>query len=209
MVLALNIEQLRVIRGDRVVIDGLNLRANNGDAVVVVGANGVGKTTLLRTIAGYLPIAGGEVSLHWRDEDREPAEAIHYIGHRNAVKGAMSVRENIAFWAKYLGSASSPATIDHALEQLRLAELSTIPVSYLSAGQRRRLALARLLVAPRPLWLLDEPTVALDEAGRQRLMDIGDAHLGAGGIIVAATHLPLPFTGGRELALGMADEAGA
>lgn len=193
---------LACVRGGRQVFAGVNFALGAGEALAVTGRNGAGKTTLLRLIAGLLEPSGGRIELSGGRADTSPGEQAHYLGHREALKPALSVRENLDFWYAFLsGRDASPAS---ALDAVGLAGLSALPAAYLSAGQRRRLALARLLVAPRPIWLLDEPTAALDAAGQQRLGELMRAHLAGGGIIVAATHGPLGLEA-KELKLGSQD----
>jgi heme exporter protein A len=193
---------LACLRGGREVFAGLNFVAESGEALVVTGHNGAGKTTLLRLIAGLLEPAQGEVQLSGGAADASLPEQAHYLGHRDALKPALTVLENLQFWYAFLGGRDAPAA--SALEPVGLAGLAGLPAGYLSAGQRRRLSVARLLAAPRPVWLLDEPTAALDSAGQQRLLGLMQAHLGGGGIIVAATHATLGLTGAKELRLGTA-----
>jgi len=180
---------LACVRGDREVFAGLNFAVDGGEALAITGRNGAGKTTLLRLIAGLLEPAGGRIEFTGGTPESSVAEQAHYVGHRDALKPALSVRENLDFWYAFLGGRdASPAS---ALDAVGLGGLAGLPAAYLSAGQRRRLALARLIAAPRPIWLLDEPTAALDTAGQQRLAELMTAHLSGGGIIVAATHGPL------------------
>jgi len=193
---------LACLRGGREVFAGLNFAAESGEALVVTGHNGAGKTTLLRLIAGLLEPAQGEVQLSGGAADASLPEQAHYLGHRDALKPALTVLENLQFWYAFLGGRDAPAA--SALEPVGLAGLAGLPAGYLSAGQRRRLSVARLLAAPRPVWLLDEPTAALDSAGQQRLLGLMQAHLAGGGIIVAATHATLGLTGAKELRLGTA-----
>jgi heme exporter protein A len=166
--------------------------------LVVRGANGSGKTSLLRLIAGLLRPAGGRVEMIGGDPDLTVPEQAHYLGHQDALKPSLSVAENLAFWARYLGIR--PCGPD-ALAAVGLGELADLPAGYLSAGQRRRLSIARLIAAPRPLWLLDEPTSALDAAAQVRLAELMRRHLGGGGLAVAATHGPLGVEAARELTL--------
>jgi heme exporter protein A len=135
------------------------------------------------------------------------AEQCHYVGHTNAVKPSLTVAENVAFWGGFLGGATD--RLGRALEAFGLAALRDIPAAYLSAGQRRRAGLARLLLAERPLWLLDEPTASLDDAAQEMLAGAVNGHLAAGGLVVAATHMPLGFDRARELRLGRAAAAAA
>jgi heme exporter protein A len=191
---------LTSVRGARTLFSGLTLSVDAGEALLVTGPNGAGKTTLIRTIAGFLVPAAGVIRLEEGDPERSLAEQCHYVGHLNAVKASLSVEENAAFWAAYLGGAAH--AIEEALEAFALAALRDTPASYLSAGQRRRLGLARVLLAPRPLWLLDEPTASLDASARDMLVAIVAAHLARGGLLVAATHEPLALAATRQLPLG-------
>jgi len=212
-------------RGGRVVLLGVSFEAVAGQALVLTGPNGAGKTTLIRACAGLLPVSSGQISLVGGNGELTIAEQCHYVGHLNALKTSMSVRENLLFWAAFLKIGSTEtrledtgqtdkgsvrALVDGALEWFRLRDLADVPSGYLSAGQKRRAALARLLVARRPVWLLDEPTVALDAQMRDLFVDVVDEHLLSGGIVLAATHLPLPFRTKRELRLRLrADGAGS
>jgi heme exporter protein A len=193
---------LGCIRGGREVFEGVNFAVEAGEALAITGRNGAGKTTLLRLIAGLLEPARGHLELAGGAPDTTLAEQAHYMGHRDALKPALSVQENLAFWYAFLGGRDAPAA--SALDTVGLGGLAGLPAGYLSAGQRRRLALARLIAAPRPVWLLDEPTAALDSAGQLRLAELMRAHLAGGGLIVAATHGPLGLDGTRELRLGAA-----
>lgn len=168
---------------------------------MLTGPNGSGKSSLLRQIAGLLDIAGGALTFEGGDPELTLAEQAHYLGHLDALKPAMTVAETLRFWAVWLGG-DALADISAALEGLALTPLADLPVGYLSAGQKRRLALARLIAAPRPIWLLDEPTVALDAASIERLGGVMQAHLAGGGLIVAATHLDLGLAAARTLRLG-------
>ena len=205
MQLSLVVQDIAVERSGTRVLDGQSFTVSAGTALVVTGPNGAGKTTLLRAIAGYLPLLRGEILLKGGDDEREAAEQLHFVGHQNAVKGALTVRENLAFWAELLGGERE--AVDSAMDKFSLTALANIRAAHLSAGQRRRVALCRLMVAHRPLWLLDEPTVALDRVSRDRLTTIGNRHLENNGIIVAATHLPLPFRQIQELEIGFREAA--
>ncbi len=188
-------------RGGREVLAGVSFSVAAGEALAVTGRNGAGKTTLLRLIAGLLDLAAGHLELTGGTADATLAEQAHYLGHRDGLKPALSVRENLEFWYAFLGGGdASTASTAAALDSVGLGALAALPAAYLSAGQRRRLAIARLLAAPRPVWLLDEPTAALDAASQQRLAELMRAHLARGGIIVAATHGPLGLDA-RELQL--------
>jgi heme exporter protein A len=199
---------LACVRGGREVFADLDFSADSGDALVVTGRNGAGKTTLLRMIAGLLMPARGEIALEAGDDERTLPEQAHYLGHRDALKSSLSVAENLRFWAAYLGQPddrASDRTSDRtsaALEAVGLLDLAGLPAAYLSAGQRRRLSIARLIAAPRPIWLLDEPTAALDVAAQGRLAELMRRHLSGGGLIVAATHGPLGLDGAKELRIG-------
>jgi len=187
---------LGCIRGGREVLAGVSFSVAAGEALAITGRNGAGKTTLLRLIAGLLELTSGHLTLAGGSLEATLAEQAHYLGHRDGLKPALSVRENLEFWYAFLGnrdasSVSSAPRIDTALQRVGLAELAGLPAAYLSAGQRRRLAIARLLAAPRPVWLLDEPTAALDTASQARLAELMQAHRAGGGIIIAATHGPL------------------
>lgn len=195
-------ENLTVERGSRTVLRALNFAADAGEAAILIGPNGAGKTTLLRTIAGFLRPVAGAVRLEGGVAEASVAEQAHFVGHANAVKANLSVMENVLFWARYLGGAAGAAErAEGALEHFAILQLAEFPAAYLSAGQRRRLGLARILVAHRPLWLLDEPTVSLDAASTRLLGSAVNAHLQAGGLVVAATHLPLGFEASHEIDL--------
>jgi heme exporter protein A len=196
------VDRLSVMRGDRMVVTQLTFSVDSGEALVLTGPNGAGKTTLIRAIAGLLRPAGGQIRLEGAQPDRTPSEECHYVGHLNGVKANLTVQENAAFWSRYLGGALD--AIETAIATFGLVGARDVPAGYLSAGQRRRLALARLLLAKRPLWLLDEPTVSLDQAAQELLTEVVDTHLASGGLVVAATHAPLGFAKSRELQVGAA-----
>jgi heme exporter protein A len=200
MVIRLSAHDLGCVRGGREVLEGVEFTVASGEALAVTGRNGAGKTTLLRLIAGLLEPARGRLELTGGAADATLAEQAHYLGHRDALKPALSVRENLQFWYAFLGGDdASAASASTALEAVGLDALAGLPAAYLSAGQRRRLAIARLVAAPRPIWLLDEPTAALDTASQEQLAELMRAHLAGGGIIVAATHGPLGLDGVKEL----------
>ena len=193
----LRVEELACWRGERAVFAGLSFSLEAGEAVALLGPNGAGKSSLLRVLAGLLPTAEGRIL--WAGKDIRQDAAAHagrlrYLGHLDALKPALSVRENLAFHA-----ALSGGDVDAALGSMGLAPLAELPARVLSAGQRRRLAIARLALAPAALWLLDEPTVGLDTASIARFGRLLAAHCGQGGMVLAATHVPLPIVGGRQL----------
>jgi heme exporter protein A len=190
-------EGLGSIRGGRTLFQDLSFAVGASEALMVVGPNGSGKTTLLRLIAGLLPPTAGRITLTSSDEP--VAEAVHFVGHLDALKGALTLGENLAFHKSLLGGEGDVA--DEALARLGIGTLAALPVEVLSAGQRRRAALARLLVSYRPIWLLDEPANALDADGQTLLARLMEAHRGRGGIIIAATHARLDLPGAREISL--------
>lgn len=194
----LTVKDLTCVRGGRTVFEGLSLRVKKASGVELTGPNGAGKSSLLRMIAGFVPPASGQIRLEGGPTDTPIAEQCHYVGHLNGVKRTFTVHENLSFWADYLGGGN----ISQSLETFGLTALADIPAGLLSAGQARRLGLARLVLAERPLWLLDEPSVSLDEASRKVLGRVIATHIKAGGLVVAATHGPLGVKFDQRLKLG-------
>jgi heme exporter protein A len=192
------LDNLACERGGRVLFSGLNLDLPAGQGLLLQGPNGAGKTSLLKTIAGLIAPADGQIRLEGGAVEAPVGEQCHLIGHLSGVKRALSVAENAQFWARYLGGGAQ----GDALERFGLAELGDLSAGLLSAGQARRLALCRLLLAPRPLWLLDEPAESLDAASRALLADLIGDHLTAGGLVVAATHYAFGPDFDQELHLG-------
>lgn len=198
--LNLRAEGLSARRGERTVFEGVSFAVAAGEALAVTGPNGAGKSTLLRLVAGLLAPTAGTLVL-------EPAldggigEAVHYLGHLEAQKPAFTILENLAFWRRLYGAAGD---LEDAIEVVGLGGMSHLPVGALSAGQKRRAAIARLLVSGRPIWLLDEPATALDAAAEVMLGGLLERHLADGGLILAATHRPLPITPAATLTLGAA-----
>lgn len=184
MSLRLAVEALAIERGGRRLFDRLDFEVAPGEAVALVGRNGAGKTSALRAVAGLLRPAAGTIRITPQNS------AHHFVGHQDGLKGARTVAEELRFWTRWFGGTVAEA--EAATRALDLARLAELEVRRLSAGQRRRLALARLLSAPRPLWLLDEPMAPLDAHWRTRFGELMAAHLAGGGLILAAVHDPLP-----------------
>jgi heme exporter protein A len=192
-------ETVSVIRGERLIFRDLSVGIASGEAVVLAGPNGSGKTTLLRLFAGLIRPTTGRIL--WHDEDvledlAEHGSRVAYVGHQDAAKPGLTVTENLKF-----ASTVSRRPIDAALKCLRLTPLAALPARQLSAGQKRRLALSRLLLSNAPLWLLDEPTLGLDHASIEQFGAMLIDHRKAGGMVVAATHVPLPLSDVTEFRL--------
>jgi heme exporter protein A len=190
---------IRCVRGGRDVFSGLDFEAVSGEVLAVTGPNGSGKTSLLRLIAGLLAPTDGAIDLEGGETELTLPEQAHYLGHRDALKPALSVLENLSFWRVFLGGEAGDA--EASLAQVGLNHATHLPAAFLSAGQRRRLSIARLISVKRPVWLLDEPTSALDTAGQDIFAGLMRDHLAAGGLIIAATHAPLGIEA-RELRIG-------
>ncbi len=224
-------EGLACQRGGRTVVSGISFEVQAGSALALRGANGSGKTTLLRTIAGYLQPAAGIIEVRRpahpsplpkgrgssaaavekasprpngeRDRVRGDSEGVyHYIGHANGIKPRLSVIENVSFWQSYYSGAEDIETAEEALEAFALLNLASFSAGHLSQGQARRLGLARLLAARRPVWLLDEPQAALDTASTRLLERAIAAHLSSGGLAIVSTHLDLALPDAQILELG-------
>lgn len=189
---------LAMTRNGRVLFADLSFTLQPGELVAVRGPNGAGKSTLLRIAAGLLQPTGGHIAVAPKDEGEGPAAA-HYVGHLDALKPSLSVSANLDFWRRAWGGEG---TVAAALDAVALGHLAHLHAATLSAGQRRRLALARLLIAERPLWLLDEPTTALDQSGEALLGGLLQRHLAGGGMALVATHRDLPVTATHALMLG-------
>lgn len=184
-------------RGGRLVFQNLGFTLASGGFLLLVGSNGSGKSSLLRLLAGLSPPSQGEISLSGGG-DLRLAEHSHYIAHSDATKSALSVAENLTFWGKFMGSGD----VDRALAAVNLAGLADYPAGLLSAGQKRRLALARLCLVHRPVWLLDEPSVGLDAPSLLLLVQLMQRHVADKGILIAATHTPLGLTPDHTIELG-------
>lgn len=195
------LSDVAVARGGRVIVSGVSAAFSGGSHVALVGPNGSGKTSLLRTIAGFLKPAAGAVALEATGLDGEDrALGLHLLGHRDGLKGPLTARAHLAYWRSLFGGAGG--AIDAALQKVGLAHAADLPTRMFSAGMGRRLALARLIVAPRPLWLLDEPAAALDGDGKAMLSGLIENHCAGGGIVVAAVHEPLAAPATHTLDLG-------
>ncbi|MBI1251187.1 MAG: heme ABC exporter ATP-binding protein CcmA [Alphaproteobacteria bacterium] len=189
----LSLDDLAVARGERVLFQNLSLRVAAGEAIEITGSNGAGKTSLLRAIAGFLRPLSGTIAVP------ERSESLHFLGHRDGLKPTLTARAHARFWAAlYQGDA---ARVAPALDRVGLSAIADLPARALSQGQARRLALTRLITAPRPIWLLDEPSAALDSAGKALLRDLIVEHLKTGGVALAALHESLGLPGARTLAL--------
>ncbi|RYE31432.1 MAG: heme ABC exporter ATP-binding protein CcmA [Hyphomicrobiales bacterium] len=197
---SLHAEDLACRRGGRLVFEGLSFTLRSGEAIALTGRNGAGKSSLIAMLCGRLRPDGGRIRLEAGDDEVALAEISHLVGHRDGLKTTLTARENLAFARDVLGDEA--ATPDEALAAVGLGHAASLPAGYLSAGQRRRVALARLLVSRRPYWLLDEPLSALDTASQTVIAGLMRDHLAQGGAILAATHGPLGLEGAREVRIG-------
>jgi heme exporter protein A len=195
----LDIEALSLWRGERMLFRDLAFSVRAGEALQLEGPNGSGKTSLLRAIAGFLEPRAGTIRVRTAADGQfasgeERAEFIGWLGHQDGAKSQLTPLETLSFYARYYGSA---ARVDEALQRVGLSRLGDLPAQYLSAGQKRRLALARLSLSARPLWLLDEPLASLDTSGKALVAELVAQHCKDGGLAVIATHEPLGFDGPR------------
>ena len=185
--LAIKARDLACRRGGRLVFSGIDISLASGEGLLLEGANGSGKTSLLRVLAGLVAREAGDIVVEGGNDEKTLGEQAHYVAHADALKPQLSVAENLRFWADYLGGGDVGA----GLAAFGLAQIADLPAAFLSAGQKRKLALSRLVAVRRPVWLLDEPSVSLDKAARDRLSDLMGQHMAQGGIIIVATHLDL------------------
>ena len=199
-IVKLVVDGLAVERGGRLVLADLSFSCAAGEALVVRGVNGSGKSTLLRALATLLDVRSGKIRLEGLDleDERQRAEYVHYLGHLDGIKTALTVEENLAIWQSYYGGAVSGG-LTAALEAFDLTPLRDLPAQYLSAGQKKRLALSRLLVVRRPLWLLDEPSVSLDARNKERLADLINQHTGDGGLAIVTSHEDINLAHAKHL----------
>ncbi|TCQ24992.1 heme exporter protein A [Rhizobium sp. PP-CC-3G-465] len=209
MPIRLRVDGLGASRGEDPIFREVCLVLDAGGALLVTGRNGTGKSTFLRTLAGLHPADSGTILLEGVTDPTAPVrESLHYLGHRNAMKRDLTVAENLVFWSRFSGQARDREqdvhplpNADDALEAVGLGGLGHLPFGYLSAGQQRRAALARLLVAHRPVWLMDEPTAALDTASERMVEALIARHRATGGIVIAATHQALDVPGAQTLTM--------
>ncbi len=207
MTMQLSANNLVCRRGGRIVFSGLSFKLGQGEGLLLEGPNGTGKTSLLRILAGLGAYEEGTLTLDGADEELTIGQRAHYLGHQNALKLALSVEENLTFWARFMGqSVSSETIIDH-LAVFDLERLAGYSAGLLSAGQKRRLALSRLELIPRPIWLLDEPSVGLDAASCSLLANAMNRHMAAGGLLISSTHTDLGLSFTHTLNLGKLPEA--
>lgn len=199
----LKVENMKLTRAGQDVVEGLSFEVSAGQALLVKGENGSGKSTTLRGVAGLLPLQEGEISLideAGKQFENPVREYCHYLGHQNGMKPSLSVHENLDFWQKFMGE--NLLSVEEALEEVDLIHTIDLPYYYLSAGQKRRVAIARLLVSDRPIWILDEPTSGLDAQSVTLFTSLAKAFVEDDGILIAATHLPLGLENTQTLEIG-------
>ncbi|MES1201919.1 MAG: heme ABC exporter ATP-binding protein CcmA [Pseudomonadota bacterium] len=194
---SVRVERLSIVRGDRTLFSDLSFSAEPGAFVELRGPNGAGKTSLLRAIAGFLRPVAGAIKV---ERVEEPSLALHFLTHRDGLKAPLTGRAHVRFWAGLMGGAES--AVEPALTRVGLQAIADLPARAFSQGQGRRLSLARLLVAPRPLWLLDEPAASLDAMGKALLATLIEEHRAQGGVVIAALHEDLSATPSQTIALG-------
>lgn len=206
----LTIKNLAAQKGERLLFENIEFELSGGQSLLLKGPNGSGKTTLLHLLAGAEQADNGQINVYTAKSGKQPRHdgvigISHFITHQDALKKNLTVYENLSFWTDYMGGDTH--RIDSALRTVGLEPMPHILAARLSAGQKKRLMLARLLTVSHPLWLLDEPSVALDDDGQQLLAKLMQEHVSAGGIVIASTHLPLgiefdqtlTLTGGRYM----------
>ena len=202
LIMKLQVNNLSVNRGEEQILSDLSFSVATGEALIVRGANGAGKSTLLRALAGLLSSESGSIEIVEPEAefaDQTVSDLCHYLGGDNAMKPALSVEENLQFWQDFCGRPH--LDVEEALDMVGLDGLQTVPFAHLSTGQRRRIAIARMLVSYRPIWILDEPTSGLDAASEKQFSALMQAHLEDDGLIIAATHIPLGLASASELEL--------
>jgi heme exporter protein A len=198
MMVQLQAKSLTCQRGGRTVFSNVNLALASGQLLELRGPNGAGKSSLLRLVVGLGEPVAGEITLEGGNPDLTIGQQAHYAAHQEAIKSPLTVKENLEFWGDFLGGGD----LDAALAAFDLTDLAQYPAALLSAGQKRRLSLSRLALVPRPLWLLDEPTLGLDAASLERLMQLLRGHLSGGGLAIVATHAAIAITADVSLVVG-------
>ena len=196
------VDNLSGERSGQMIFSKISFELSDGEVLIVTGVNGSGKSTMLRVIAGLLPAHEGTVGVEGADKESSPPELMHYLGHLNALKPALSIGENLEFWQKFCDTPLM--SVDEALEAVALPGIAHLPAGYLSAGQKRRISIAKLLVSYKPIWIVDEPTAALDKDSEKLFSDLVSDHLNSGGIAIAATHKPLGISKPKTLNLDAA-----